>query len=99
VAEHGEYVGARERLARLLLSQADIERAREQVEEALKVARSNAGLLELRGDVALKLGRAKDAQADWLEALNSAADRTIRTRLKRKLRETGNSLAGKWISP
>jgi tetratricopeptide (TPR) repeat protein len=99
VAERGEYVGAREKLARLLLSQADIESAREQVEEALKVARSNAGLLELRGDVFLKLGCAKDAQADWLEALNLASDRTIRTRLKRKLRETGNSLAGRRLSP
>jgi tetratricopeptide (TPR) repeat protein len=86
LARQPAYAGGREALARLYLQQGQLERALAQLEQAIASSSSTPTLLELQGDVNMRLGNKAAAIADW----NKARDATInngaaRKRLDRKM--------------
>ncbi len=85
-ADKPEYVGAREALARLYLQQGQAALALGHLSRALDQSPANFTLLELRGDAQARMGNNAAARADLSKALGSAPDRTVRSRLERKLR-------------
>jgi tetratricopeptide (TPR) repeat protein len=87
VADKPEYVGAREALARLYLNQGQPALALGHLNNALDQSPANVTLLELCGDAQARLGNNAAARTDWSKALDSASDRTVKSRLERKLRE------------
>lgn len=87
VADKPEYVGAREALARLYLNQGQPAVALGHLNSALDQSPANVTLLDLRGDAQARLGNNTAARADWSKALDSAPDRTVKSRLERKLRD------------
>jgi tetratricopeptide (TPR) repeat protein len=85
IRELPEYVGAREALARLYLTQNQVPEALAQLDAALQRTSSDAALFELRGDAESCVSREDAAKADWNRALTLAPDRPAKSRIKQKL--------------
>jgi tetratricopeptide (TPR) repeat protein len=81
------WAAAHERLARLYLSSGETEKSLDELTSALTQTPRSPFLLELRGDVLERQGRAAEARAAWSEASQAAPDRTAAARLKKKLRK------------
>jgi tetratricopeptide (TPR) repeat protein len=84
-----EWIGVHEALAKLYLETGDTAAAMQELDSSLRATPSNPYLLETRGDLMAKLGRASEAAADWSAALKSATDRAAGARLARKLKNSG----------
>lgn len=82
-----DWTGVHEALARLDLETGDTAEALRELDAGLLATPSNPFLLEMRGDLLSRLGRAPEAAADWNAALKGAATREAAGRLARKLKE------------
>jgi len=86
VLQKPEYVGAREALARIYVSQKMPALAMAHLDAALKLSPANAALIELRGDAESQLGESGEARTDWSKALDLTSDRAAKKRIRLKLR-------------
>jgi protein O-mannosyl-transferase len=80
-----DYAGAHEALARLYFAAGDNQAALTEVNVELIRTPSNPFLLELRGDIEIRLGLKTEAQGDWKKALTIAPDKAVAGRLRSKL--------------
>jgi len=82
-----DYSGAHEALARLYLASGDNPAGLTEVNAELSRTPSNPFLLELRGDLEIRLGLKTEAQADWKKALSIAPDKAAAARIRTKLKK------------
>jgi tetratricopeptide (TPR) repeat protein len=80
-----DYAGAHEALARLYFASGDNQAGLAEANAELIRMPSNPFLLELRGDLEIRLGMKTEAQADWKKALTTAPDKAAAGRLRSKL--------------
>jgi tetratricopeptide (TPR) repeat protein len=84
-----DYAGAHEALARLYFASGDNQAGLTEANAELIRTPSNPILLELRGDLEIRLGLKTEAQADWKKALTIAPDKAAAGRLRSKLAQGG----------
>jgi tetratricopeptide (TPR) repeat protein len=80
-----DFIPAHAALARLYFRQGHADLALEHVEKALKRSRTPS-LLDVLGDIDLKLGRIREAREAWAQALAGYTSRADRKRIEQKLR-------------